>query len=240
MIKTYFNWSGGKDSSFALFNLLRNSEYKVDRLLTTVNGKYGRISMHGVREELLDKQAKEIGIPLEKIYLPEQPSMAEYAEIMRQKVVEMKSLGLTTSVFGDIFLEDLKKYREEELAKEGVQAYFPIWKRDTKEVLQEFIRLGFKAVLVCVKSEVLDKSFAGREIDADFLKDLPKDVDPCGEHGEFHTFVYDGPIFKNPISFDMGETIYREYGRPKTKDEVCDDGKSEGMGFWFTDLTLKK
>lgn len=239
MIKSYFNWSGGKDSSLALYKVLKAKKYSVEKLLTNVNEGFGRVSMHGVREELMDKQAEEIGISLEKLYLPEQPSMVQYAEIMSRKVVEMKEKGLATSIFGDIFLENLKKYRERELAKDDVKGYFPIWKHDTSQILQEFLDLGFKAIVVCVKAEVLDESFAGRIIDDNFVNDLPSNVDPCGENGEFHTFVFDGPIFSKPIPIIVGETVYREYKRPKEKEEGCNPPPSKNMGFWFTDLELK-
>src|SRR5690606_26105595 len=147
--------------------------------------------------------------------------------------------GYTHSIFGDIFLEDLKKYREDKLAEQGFTAHFPIWKRDTTELIHEFIDLGFKTIVVCVKAELLDESFTGRVIDRDFLKDLPETVDPCGENGEFHTFVFDGPIFSSPVPFEVGEKVYREYRAPKSADDVCkpgDDAKPLGMGFWFCDL----
>ena len=240
MIKSYFNWSGGKDSSLALYHALKDKNFSIEKLLTSVNQTYGRISMHGVREELLDAQVKEIGIPLQKLMLQDQPSMSDYEKVLRKNVDQLKEEGFVNSMFGDIFLEDLKKYREEKLAEVGVSAHFPIWKRDTKELLNEFLDLGFKTILVCVKSEVLDQSFAGRIINKDFINDLPDNVDPCGENGEFHTFVFDGPIFKNPIPIEIGETVFREYKQPKNTDDTCNGSSTSHMGFWFTDLTLKK
>lgn len=240
MTKSYFNWSGGKDSSLALYHALKDENLSIDKLLTSVNKTYGRVSMHGVREELLEEQAKQIGLPLQKLLLTDQPSMSEYEEILKTNVEQLKNEGFTQSIFGDIFLEDLKKYREDNLATVGMTAHFPIWKRDTTELIHEFIDLGFKTVLVCIKSEVLDKSFAGRIIDKDFLKDLPNNVDPCGENGEFHTFVFDGPIFKEPIPIEIGESVFREYKQPKDEEDTCNGSSPNNMGFWFTDLTFKK
>lgn len=240
MMKSYFNWSGGKDSSLALYHALKNNELSIQKLLTSVNKTYGRISMHGVREELLDEQAKQLGIPLQKLFLEDQPTMSEYEEVLKTNVEILKQEGFKQSIFGDIFLEDLKAYREQKLQEVGLKAHFPLWKRDTTELLHEFLDLGFKTVLVCTKSEVLDKSFAGRIIDHDFIKDLPKNVDTCGENGEFHTFVFDGPIFKNPIPIEIGETIFRSYEKPKDTDDTCNGSSSSHMGFWFTDLKLKE
>ncbi len=240
MHKSLFNWSGGKDSSLALYHLLKDPSYSVEKLLTTINSNYKRISMHGVREELLNEQAKQINLPLHKLYLPDQPSMADYEILMSNTLDNLKNEGFTHSIFGDIFLEDLKKYREDKLHAKGFQAHFPIWKRNTKELIHEFIDLGFKTVLVCIKSNVLPKEFAGRIIDKEFLKDLPKNVDPCGENGEFHTFVFDGPIFKNPIPIEIGETVFKTYDAPKSSEDTCDSSTPKDMGFWFTELTHSK
>lgn len=235
--KAYFNWSGGKDSALALFHLRRKNELDVQLLLTTVNSTFQRISMHGVRVELLQKQAESIGIPLQKIELPEMPAMSDYDAIMNQSVSSLRDAGYAHTVFGDIFLEDLRTYREQQLQPLGIQLHFPLWKRDTKELLYEFIDLGFKTIVVCTKAELLGESFVGRIIDNDFIKDLPTCVDPCGENGEFHTFVYDGPIFKNPIQFTVGEKVYREYQTPKDKADNCfSSSQNLQMGFWFCDL----
>lgn len=237
--QSLFNWSGGKDSSLALYHALKDPRFHIDLLLTSVNSHHGRVSMHGVREALLEEQAKSLGLPLHKIMLPDQPTMGDYSRIMGQNMAMLKEKGYTHSIFGDIFLEDLKKYREDKLAEQGFTAHFPIWKRDTTELIHEFIDLGFKTIVVCVKAELLDESFTGRVIDRDFLKDLPETVDPCGENGEFHTFVFDGPIFSSPVPFEVGEKVYREYRAPKSADDVCkpgDHAKPLGMGFWFCDL----
>lgn len=241
--KSYFNWSGGKDSAIAMYHALQNPDYHIEKLVTSVNSTYDRISMHGVRTALLEKQALALDIPLEKLLMTDQPTMTEYNAVMANLTRELKTQGFTHAIFGDIFLEDLKKYREERLAEQGLKAYFPLWKRDTTELIHEFIDLGFKTIIVCVKAGLLDESFAGRIIDRDFLKDLPAGVDPCGENGEFHTFVFDGPVFTKPIPFVIGEKVLREYQAPKTKEDSCsfnDQPPSPHMGFWFCDLLPEK
>ncbi len=239
MIKSVFNWSGGKDSSLALYHVLKEKKHDISCLMTTVNSKFNRISMHGVRKELLYEQGKSIGLPIKEIRLPEMPSMSEYDQIMTKVMNELKDDGITHSIFGDIFLEDLKKYRENRLQEVGLKGYFPLWKRDTTELLHEFIDLGFKTIVVCVKSELLGKEFAGRIIDKDFLKDLPKNVDPCGENGEFHTFVFDGPIFKKPIDFVIGEKVFKTYAAPKDEKDTCfssSPSRFNEAGFHYCDL----
>jgi uncharacterized protein (TIGR00290 family) len=236
--KSFFNWSGGKDSSLALYHILNDKNYSVEKLLTNVTRQYRRVSMHGVREELLEQQAEAIGIPLQKLALSDQPTMEEYEQYMRQTMQQLQQEKFTHSVFGDIFLDELKVYRETQLAKVGMQAVFPIWKRDTTELIHEFIDLGFKTIVVCTKAELLDESFAGRVIDKDFLKDLPANVDPCGENGEFHTFVYDGPIFKRPVPYKIGEKVLREYKAPANDKDKCFTNKPTPttIGFWFCDI----
>jgi len=239
MIKSIFNWSGGKDSALALYHVLKERKLEVCQLMTTVNSHYDRISMHGVRKELLYAQGASIGIPIKEIRLPEMPSMSEYDQIMRDTLETLKSQTITHSIFGDIFLEDLKRYREEKLEEVGLKGHFPLWKRDTRELVHEFIDLGFKTVVVCTKSNLLPAEFVGRVIDHDFLKDLPKEVDPCGENGEFHTFVFDGPIFDQPIDFSLGEKIFRTYDAPKDKNDTCfSDNQEESpqIGFHYIDL----
>lgn len=235
--KTYFNWSGGKDSALSLYHILKDQRFDVQLLLTSINSAFDRVSMHGVRTSLLHKQAEALGLPLQKIELPEQPTMAEYNEILLKNVNLLKDNHFTHAVFGDIFLEDLRAYREQQLNEVGIKAHFPIWKRDSKELIHEFIDLGFKTVVVCVKSELLDPSFAGRVIDKNFINDLPNGVDPCGENGEFHTFVFDGPIFNQAINFTLGEKVFREYTSPKNKEDSCYvENPPAPMGFWFCDL----
>jgi len=228
-LKTYFNWSTGKDSALALHYLQQGDAFNINLLLTSVNSHFDRVSMHGLRRSLLEAQAKSLGIQLSTIELPEQPDMQDYEQIMTKQLATLTDQGYQNTIFGDIFLEDLKVYREKQLAPLGIKAHFPLWKRDTKELLLEFIALGFKAIVVTVKSELLDQSFVGRVLDAQFIADLPDNVDPCGENGEFHTFCFDGPIFEYPIAFTKGEIIYRSYNNP-------DKTKTKEMGFWYLDL----
>ncbi len=238
MKQAYFNWSSGKDSALALYQMLQQSEYKITRLVTTVNADVNRVSMHGLREELLNLQAEALGFPLEKISLSGNVSMSEYSRILGDAARRLKDAGNTHAVFGDIFLEDLRKYREDQLRSVGLQAVFPLWRQDTTELIHQFIDLGFQAITVCVNAKVLDESFAGRVIDKQFIADLPEGIDPCGENGEFHTFVFDGPIFKNPVGFRVGEKVLRNYAPTENKDDNCfsDDEKSWDTGFWFCDL----
>tara|TARA_R110000868_G_scaffold99106_6_gene272926 strand:- start:1595 stop:2317 length:723 start_codon:yes stop_codon:yes gene_type:complete len=237
-LKTYFNWSSGKDSALALYYLLQDEKYAVDELITTINNHYNRVSMHGLRKELLIAQTKAINIPASLIELPEMPSIEIYEQKMLETVSRLKKEGFTHSAFGDIFLEDLKLYREKQLEKKGMKAVFPIWKRDTKELLNEFLDLGFKTIIVCANFKYFGEEFVGTVIDKHFIDNLPEGVDPCGENGEFHTFCFDGPIFKNSIPFTIGEKVYREYDAPKTDDSVCKND-DEKYGVWYCDLIPK-
>jgi len=205
-----FCWSGGKDSAMALHALHAAHDCHITALLTTITEEYDRISMHGVRRVLLERQAESLGLPLHPVLIPPQCINAIYEERMKESLALHFARGVSRVAFGDIFLEDLRVYREKNLAQVGMQALFPIWKRDTRELAREFVRLGFRAITVCVDPRVLDASFAGRELDASFFADLPAAVDPCGENGEFHTFVFDGPVFKTPIAFRVGEKVLRD------------------------------
>jgi uncharacterized protein (TIGR00290 family) len=242
--KAIFNWSSGKDSALSLYKILQNPDYKIEYLLTSVNEQFQRISMHGVRVKLLEAQAKSLGLPLKIMQIPEMPTMEVYETVMMQTLTELKKEGITHSVFGDIFLEDLRKYREDQLSKIGFEGVFPIWKIPSKELIDEFLQLGFKTIVVCVNERYLDKSFVGRIIDQNFINDLPENVDLCGENGEFHTFTFDGPIFSEPINFEIGEIVYRKYEKPKTEDlseTACDTSSSDAFdyGFWYCDLIPK-
>lgn len=190
--------------------------------------------MHGLRREFLEQQIKALGIPFSTLELPEQPSMEEYESLMSDAVKRLQQYNFECAGFGDIFLEDLKAYREHQLARFNLEAVFPIWKKDTHNLLNEIISLGFKAITVCVDAKLLDVPFAGRLVDEKFYADLPENVDPCGENGEFHTFCFDGPIFKSAIPFIVGEKIYREYDAPGNKASFTTPRQK--MGFWFCDL----
>lgn len=207
--KIVLSWSGGKDSAMAAYHLLASQKYEIAALMTTVTEEYDRISMHGVRRELLERQAESLGIPLHKIMIPKNCTNEIYEARMRESLSLFKSQGITKIAFGDLFLEDLKQYRDERLAQVGMTGVYPLWMRDTEELVRTFIALGFKAILACVDTQAIAASFAGREVDASLLSDLPESADPCGEYGEFHSFVYAGPIFKKPIPCRTGETAMR-------------------------------
>lgn len=236
--KLYFNWSTGKDSALALYHILQNPSFEVSHLLTSINSHFDRVSMHGLRRELMESQIKSIGIPFSTIELPESPDMAEYESIMENTVKQLVKDGHKNCAFGDIFLEDLRHYREEQLAKFDIKAHFPLWQRDTKAIINEFLDLGFKAIVICAKAELLDESYVGRVIDRDFINSLPATVDPCGENGEFHTFCFDGPLFKNSIPFEIGETVFKSYKNPASceTDKENEPSPAKDMGFWYCDL----
>jgi len=207
--KILFSWSSGKDSALALHSLINNRNFDILALLTTVTADFGRISMHGVRQELLEKQAESIGLLLEKVVISKNSSNDEYEEKMKAVLLRYKNEGADSVAFGDIFLEDLKKHREENLAKIGMKGMFPLWKQSSYVLAKRFIELKFKAIVTCVDGKQLDGKFCGRVFDESFLSDLPKNVDCCGENGEFHSFVFDGPIFKKNILFSTGEIVKR-------------------------------
>lgn len=203
-------FSGGKDSALALSELARAGTYSVDVLLTTVTGEYDRVSMHGVRRALLREQAAAIGIPLTEVVVPPGTTNAIYEREMGRAFAGLRAAGIRRVAFGDIFLEDLRAYRERQLAAWDLECIFPLWQRDTAQLAREFVAAGFEAVLVCVNPAVLDASFAGRAFDAALLAELPPGVDPCGENGEFHSFVFDGPIFRRPVAIAPGPVVERD------------------------------
>ena len=205
-----FCWSGGKDSAMALYTLQQQRHFRVVALLTTVTETYERIAMHGVRRELLRRQAESLGLPLHEVSIPPQCVNSVYEARMEEALGLFYRQGVRKVAFGDIFLEDLRAYREKNLARMGMTALFPIWKRDTRELIRFFHQQRFRAVAACVDPKVLDPSFAGRELDESFFRDLPFDADPCGENGEFHSFVFDGPIFQSPVPVRTGEVVNRD------------------------------
>jgi uncharacterized protein (TIGR00290 family) len=205
-----FCWSGGKDSAMALHTLLAQAQYRVVALLTTVTEGYERVSMHGVRRALLLRQVESIGLPLHEVRIPPACGNAIYEARMEEALRSHYETGIRKVAFGDIFLEDLRLYREVNLARIGMTALFPIWKRDTRELIRYFHAEGFRSVTACIDGQILPRRFAGRELDAAFFADLPPEVDPCGENGEFHTFVFDGPIFNQPVAFRTGELVERD------------------------------
>lgn len=230
-----FNWSGGKDSALALYHCLQDPNIQIRYLVTTINDAADRISMHGVRTELLVKQAESIGIPLYQIRLPEMPGMAEYDEVMSYHLNYFKNEGVTHAIYGDIFLEDLKTYRDARLAEVGLTGIYPLWKRDTTELINEFLNLGFGTVIACTQERLVH--IAGQEISLELIKSLPEDVDVCGENGEFHTFAFKGPIFKNAIAYKTGIKVFKEYAAPKNTDDSCVSPQDQKpSGFWYCDL----
>jgi uncharacterized protein (TIGR00290 family) len=203
-------WSGGKDAALALHELRASTEYEVVALLTTVTEEYDRITMHGVRSILLERQARALGLPLDTVLISTATTDGEYSAKMREALQRHVDAGVSCVAFGDLFLEEVRKYREENLAGIDMQGVFPLWQRDTTELAHTFIDLGFKAVVTCVDSEALDGSFVGRDFDERFLSDLPPSVDPCGENGEFHSFAYDGPVFSSGVAFEKGSVVVRD------------------------------
>lgn len=238
--KAFLNWSGGKDALFALHQLQAGEEYTVDCLLTTVNKANNRVSMHGLPLALVEEQTKSIGIPLRPVFLEPDISLEDYNRVMDRHLSDLKSQGYTHSIFGDILLDDLKKHREQQLEKIGLTGVFPLWKRNTKTLPIDFLQSGYKAIVVVVNDKVLDRSFCGRNFDQSFLKDLPAGVDPCGENGEFHTFVYDGPLFEYPVSFDLNGVVEKLYQPSSKSDESQKDcykaPEKWDIKFWFADL----
>lgn len=212
-------WSGGKDSALALERVLSDPEYRVEGLLTTLHGTYRRISMHGVREGLLDQQAKGLGLPLFKVFI-EGIDAQEYERKMREAMKSFQDRGVQHVVFGDIFLEDLRGYREEELGKEGMEGVFPIWKEDTNTLLREAFDRGIRTVLCTCREGSIDPSFLGKILTPELAASFPDHVDPCGEYGEFHSYVIDAPSFGGPIGIRTGEEVVRSFEDPEDKGSV--------------------
>ena len=230
--KAIFCWSGGKDSAYALHKILSEKQFEVKYLLTTLNEKVERISMHGVRQELLHLQASSLGIPLLKVFVSKGTN-TEYEQQMEKTLLAVKAEGISHVIFGDIFLEDLRAYREKNLAKVDMKAVFPLWKISTRWLIEDFVDKGFKTITCCINDGYLSEDWVGREIDKLFIQELPDTVDPCGENGEFHTFCFEGPIFNKKIDFTIGGKIYKPL--IITTDSVCNSASST-RGFWFCDL----
>ena len=204
------SWSSGKDSAWALHKLQQSPEIDLVGLFCTVNKEFDRVAMHGVRVELLQKQAKSIGLPLEIIEIPYPCSNAEYEKIMGQFVKRAKSDNIEYFAFGDLFLKDVRNYREEKLKGSGIKPIFPIWGIPTDKLSREMISNGLRTVITCINPKQTPEEFVGREFNESFLDSLPKTIDPCGENGEFHSFVFDGPMFKEQIEIFMGDIVHRD------------------------------
>jgi uncharacterized protein (TIGR00290 family) len=229
-MQTLVNWSGGKDAALALYRIQQQGELAVLHLLTTVNEAYDRVSMHGVREALIEAQAERLGLPLTTVRLPETASMELYQTKMNDVLRLLVADGVTHAVFGDIFLEDLRQWREQQLTPIGLSGVFPLWQVPSLTLLEEFWAAGFQTVVVAVNGQHLDRSFCGRVLDRQFIADLPSTVDPCGENGEFHTFVFDAPYFNRPIDFTIGEIAERTYAFTDA------DGHEHKSVYYFADL----
>lgn len=208
--KLMMSWSTGKDSAWSLYQLQQQNEYELTGLFCTINKKFARTAMHAVRVELLKEQAKQIGLPLDIIEIPYPCTNEQYAEIMQAFVDDITARGVEYCAFGDLFLEDIRDYRIQQLKGTGIEPVFPLWGRPTAELGREMIAGGLKTIITCVDPRQLDKSFVGREYTERFLSELPETVDPCGEYGEFHSFVYDAPIFTNPIDVEVTEVVERD------------------------------
>lgn len=234
--KITVSWSGGKDSAFALYKILSAHEYEVVSLHTVIDKDSTRVGLHGVKEELVEEQSKRIGLPLEKIYLPASAHHEKYEQVMKEYYFKSVRRGIEGIVFGDIFLEDLKNYRLELLTPSGLFALFPLWQIESRVIITDFINVGFKTILCAADAGLFGRHDVGREIDHNFLRTLPPAIDPCGEKGEFHSFVYDGPVFKKPIAICKGDVVKKVYTYQKREEngEIVDCESA----FWFQDLEL--
>jgi uncharacterized protein (TIGR00290 family) len=230
--KVVMNWSSGKDAALAYHTLLKQGIYRVTHLLTTLSEEHERVFMHGVREKLLDMQAERMKLPLLKVKLPASPDDTLYKQAMQKALSGLKNEGVSLAAYGDIFLEDLKVYREQQLAQAGIMGLFPLWKTDTRELVRLVEQAGIEAIIVCVNEKYLGKEFLGKKINAAFLEGLPASVDPCGENGEFHTFVYNAPFFSASIPVVTGEIVHKTYSPSDT------DGKGWDTGFYFLDVDV--
>ena len=224
-MKAALLWSGGKDSALALHRAWADPEVEVAQLLCTITQPQRRGTMHGVPEALIAQQAAAIGLPWQPIYLPASADMRAYERAMSQAFNACRAAGMSHLIAGDIFLADLRAYRETQFAEAGLQGHFPLWGEDTTELLQAFVTLGFRGLTVCVEAERLGEAWLGRELDAHFAPQLPPSIDPCGENGEFHSFVWDGPIFREPVAFTLGAAVEQVYTQGELR-----------QAFWFLDL----
>ncbi|MBA2745558.1 MAG: ATP-binding protein [Flavisolibacter sp.] len=232
-MKAFLNWSGGKDAALCL-HTLSGTGPRIDALVTTISN--GRVSMHGVRKELIEKQAASIGVPVRFIELPDAPGMETYEHAIHEMNLQLKEEGFTHAVSGDIFLDDLKQYRETLYGKDGLSTLFPLWKAEPKELLDVFFEEGFKAIIVAVNGSHLPASCSGEMLDPVFINALPPGVDLCGENGEYHSFVFDGPVFTNPISFTKGATISKTYPFPGGEEKSGFKKAEKELTFYFTEL----
>lgn len=208
--KTWLSWSSGKDSAWALHVLRQSADHEVTGLFTTINSTFERVAMHAVRLELLRQQARAVGLPLHLIPIPYPCSNEQYAAAMSDFMALARSEAVQCMAFGDLYLEDVRRYREERMQGSGIEPVFPLWGRPTRPLLQEMLAGGLRACLTCVDPRVLPAEFAGRELTPELIAQMPEQIDPCGENGEFHTFVFAGPMFSQPLDIQMGEVVERD------------------------------
>lgn len=223
-----FHWSGGKDSMLALHEVMIRKQFDLRYLFTSFSEVFDRVSIHGVRTALLERQVQLLGLPLYALKLPEMPDMATYEHEMRLHMMRFREEGITHSIFGDIFLEDLREYREQQFAALGMEVIFPLWKRDSRELITQFIDLGYKTIVVAARDDL--KALCGKVIDHAFIAGLPDGVDLCGENGEFHTFVFDGPLFPSAVEFKTGELVFKPFPASTNADPL------RLKGYWYLDL----
>jgi uncharacterized protein (TIGR00290 family) len=233
-MRVTFSWSGGKDSAFALHKILLSKKYEVVNLHTVFGEETKRVGLHGIREELIEQQAESMGIPLVKLYLKASDNYSAYENLMCSFYQTCAARKIDGVVFGDIFLEDLKKYREELLKDSGLIPLYPIWKQNTMRLANEFIEEGFKTLICAANARYFSEHHLGCTLDHAFIKNLPVPVDPCGENGEFHTFVFDGPFFREPIRFFKGGITSKKYVYQR-KNEDASTEQLEST-FWFQEL----
>ncbi|MDP2042836.1 MAG: ATP-binding protein [Algoriphagus sp.] len=226
-IKVSFSWSGGKDSAFALWKLQNDSMFEVRRLHTTFGEETRRVGLHGIHEDLIVAQADSLGLPLDKIFYPASGDNQAYEKAMNKYLDVLESEGIRHIAFGDIFLEDLRKYREEKLAERGFHAIFPLWKIDTTVLANDFIKAGFKTLICAADADLISKEKVGMDFSKEFLESLPKGADPCGENGEFHSFCYSGPIFENALELEVEEILSKSYDIPLAT------GAVDKKHYWF-------
>lgn len=235
--KVTISWSGGKDSTLALYKAIRSGEYEIVSLHTVLDADNGRVGLHGVREELIDAQANALGFPLVKLYLESADDHQNYRNLMLNYYRRCVEEGIEGVVFGDIFLEDLKRFREELLLRDGLLPVFPLWKEDSAKVMEEFLDAQFKTVVCAADANLFQPEQLGKVVDREFLNSLSAGVDVCGENGEFHTFVFDGPLFKKPVAWTPGELVKRSYQYRRTTEHNTVENLERS--FWFQEVLLQ-
>ena len=228
--KAVLFWSGGKDSALALHFSRQNKDIEVVALVCTLNDEYKRVSMHGIRQDVVERQAYQTGLPIIKMWIPNEPDNSAYENALISTYQKLKLADVEVIIYGDIFLKDIRLYRDRILKEAGLEGYFPLWNRDTFELINEFLNLGFKTLICCINTARLDNSSLGKELNRIFLDTLPITVDPCGENGEFHTFCFSGPVFSEDVAFETGEKHYSAL-QIKSKDDETTE-----TGFWYVDI----